>query len=117
MVPRGFFLIMRYHLGFQEMGERFVRELAGRVSETPGLREFNEAHLKTFESHVGSLPFKIHRGVPYVSSVTDQYVPRFTIIGEYPDETIYGDAFRLAHTVGIRTVLEATRMLEEGLLN
>lgn len=117
MVPRGFFLIMRYHPGFQETGERFVHELAGRVSETPGLREFNEAHLKTFEAHVGSLPFKIHRGVPYVATATNEYVPRFTVIGEYPDETIYGDAFRLAHTVGMRTVLEATRMLEEGLLN
>ena len=30
-----------------------------------------------------------------------------TLITEYPDETIYGDAFRLAHTTQMNTVLAA----------
>jgi hypothetical protein len=116
MIPRGFFLIIRHHAGFDDVAERFVRALAERVSLTPGLKEFNESHLKTFEAHAGGLPFKIHHGIPYVTGVSDTFVPRFTLIAEYPDETIYGDAFRLAHTVQMATVIEAARLLEEGWL-
>jgi hypothetical protein len=32
-----------------------------------------------------------------------------TLITEFPDETIHGDAFRFAHTVQMRTVLAAAR--------
>lgn len=116
MVPRGFFLIVRHHAGFEDMAERFVRALAERVSATPGLKEFNESHLKTFEAHIGSLPFKIQHGIPFVVGVSESFVPRFTLVAEYPDETIYGDAFRLAHTVQMATVIEAARLLEEGWL-
>jgi len=114
MIPRGFFLIVRHHAGLDDVAERFVRALAERVIATPGLKEFNESHLRTFEAHVGSLPFKVHHGIPYVTGVSENFVPPFTLIAEYPDETIYGDAFRLAHTVQMATVIEAARLLEEG---
>ena len=60
--------------------------------------------------------FKIHRGIPYVVGVSENFVPRFTLVAEYLDETIHGDAFRLAHTVQMSTVIEAARLLDEGWL-
>jgi len=48
----------------------------------------------------------------------DQMVP-FTLISEYPDETVYGEAFRLGHDTQMRTVLaaiEAWRELEPAAL-
>jgi hypothetical protein len=36
------------------------------------------------------------------------------VVAEYPDETIYEDAFRLAHTVQMATVLAAADLLDAG---
>jgi hypothetical protein len=43
----------------------------------------------------------------------DQDVP-MTLITEYPDETIYGDAFRLAHSTQMATVLAAAEIFVGG---
>ena len=44
-------------------------------------------------------------------------IPPFQLISEYPDETIYGDAFRLAHTTQMNTVLHAAELvLDHGML-
>jgi len=41
----------------------------------------------------------------------------FTLITEYPDETITGPAFVQAHEVQRETVIAAARLLWRGLLN
>ena len=38
------------------------------------------------------------------------------MITEYPDETIYGDAFRLAHTTQMRATIGAIRLHDAGML-
>ncbi len=117
MIPRGFFLIMRHHSGREATAERFMRKLAERVSRVPGLKEFNETHLAAFGAHLGEKPEPIHHSISCVIGVTDRFVPPFTLVAEYPDETIYEDAFRFAHTVQMATVLEAADLLAAGELN
>ena len=114
MIPRGFFLIMRHHPGLEAKAESFVRKLAERVSCVPGLKEFNEAHLAAFAAHLGERPEPIHHSISCVIGETARFVPRFTLVAEYPDETIYEDAFRFAHTVQMATVLEAAELLAAG---
>jgi hypothetical protein len=114
MIPRGFFLIMRHHSGREAQAESFMRKLAERVSRVPGLKEFNEAHLAAFAAHLGERPEPIHHSISCVIGVTDRFVPPFTLVAEYPDETIYEDAFRFAHTVQMATVLEAAELLAAG---
>ena len=56
----------------------------------------------------------VHDGIPcMVSQSDDQDVP-MTLITEYPDETIYDDAFRLAHTTQMATVLAAADIFMAG---
>ena len=117
MIPRGFFLIIRHHPGLQAKAENFIRKLAERVARVPGLREFNEAHLAAFEAHLGEKPQPIHHSISLVIGETDRFVPPYTLVSEYPDETIYEDAFRLAHTVQMTTVIEAADLLASGELD
>jgi len=114
MIPRGFFLIMRHHPGLQAKAEAFMRKLAERVSEVPGLKEFNDAHLEAFAAHLSERPEPVHRSISLVIGETDRFVPPYTVVAEYPDETIYGDAFRFAHTVQMATVLAAAELLGAG---
>jgi hypothetical protein len=114
MIPRGFFLIMRHHPGLEAKAESFMAKLAERVSHVPGLKEFNETHLAAFAAHLGERPEPIHHSISCVIGDTDRFVPPFTLVAEYPDETIYEDAFRFAHSVQMATVLEAAELLAAG---
>jgi hypothetical protein len=113
MIPKGFFLIMRHHPGRREQAERFIRKLAGRVALLPGLKEFNQVHLRSFAAHAGDMPHEVNESIPCVIGES-RFVPPFTVVAEYPDETIYGDAFQFAHTVQMTTVLEAAELLAAG---
>lgn len=117
MIPRGFFLIIRHHPGLEATARRFVAKLAERVARVPGLKEFNEAHLAAFAAHLGQKPEPIHHSISCVIGETARFVPPYTLVAEYPDETIYEDAFRFAHTVQMATVLEAADLLAAGELN
>jgi hypothetical protein len=117
MIPRGFFLIMRHHPGKEAIAQRFMHKLAERVARVPGLKEFNEAHLAAFAAHLGEKPEPIHHSISLVIGETARFVPPFTLVAEYPDETIYEDAFRFAHTVQTATVLEAADLLAAGELS
>jgi hypothetical protein len=116
IIPKGYFLIVRHGPGLAKEANRFVQEVAARVSRVPGLREFNEAQLPVYAAHLGEMPFEIHHGIVCVVGEGKETVPPFTLVGEFPDETIYDDAFRFAHTVQMATVIAAADCLHEGLL-
>ena len=59
------------------------------------------------------MPSPVHDSIPCVIGES-RFVPPFTIVAEYPDETIYGDAFQLAHTVQMTTVVAAAELLAAG---
>lgn len=83
------------------------------VGALPGLKEFNQAHLASFAAHQGELPQPVHDWIPCVIGES-RFVPPFTIVAEYPDETIYGDTFQLAHTVQMATVVTAAELPAAG---
>jgi hypothetical protein len=80
------------------------------------VKEFNQVHLRSFAAHAGDMPHEVNDGIPCVIGES-RFVPPFTVVAEYPDETIYGDAFQLAHTVQMTTVLEAAELLAAGELS
>ena len=116
-IPKGFFFILSHSIGLRAQAETFVRALSARVSRTPGLRTFNEAQLSVFKAHVGGLDFTVHDGIVCILKESLEQIPPFMLTTEYPDETIYDDAFQFAHTVQMTAVLEAATMLDEGLLS
>jgi hypothetical protein len=113
-VPKGFFLIMRHPPGEHARAERFVIALTERLAENADLRALNEAHIAAYLAHAGELPYPLHHGIPcMITEARNRLVP-FTLITEYPDETIYGPALELAHTTQMQTVLAAAALWRKG---
>lgn len=114
-VPKGFFLIFRRHPGRD--GMRFLRALTQELlSGSKELAEFNASQQRMWQAHVGDLPFERINGIPCLITTDERSTVPFTLVTEYPDETIRGAAFHLAHTTQMRTVLIAARLYWQGLL-
>jgi hypothetical protein len=115
-VPKGFFLILRHHPGRRAHAEAFLAALAARVIATPGLADFNAAQLAVYRAHAGETPFPVLHGIPCQIVESDRGIAPYTLIPEFPDETIYGAAFRLAHETQLQNVLAAVDLLHAGML-
>ena len=113
-IPKGFFLILRHGPGLADRAETFLRALTARLARDPALVAFNADQLAVWEAHAGPPSFPVWNGIPCM--IAERGSQPFQLITEYPDETIYGDAFRLAHTTQMRTVLEAAALVREGML-
>jgi hypothetical protein len=106
-VPKGFFLVLRHQPGYAQQSWRLVRAVTAKLREVPGLVAFNQKQIELYRTHAGELGFEVIDGFPVtVTEHTGNKVP-VTLITEYPDETIYGDAFRLGHEAQTQTVLSA----------
>ena len=115
-IPKGFFLILRHGPGLGAQAEPFLRALTARLADDPALAAFNAAQLAVWEAHAGAADFPVWNGIPCMVAERGGQPTPFQLITEYPDETIYGDAFRLAHTTQMRTVLEAAALVRAGML-
>lgn len=114
-VPKGFFLILRRHSGRD--GMRFLNALTEELSSgSPELVEFNARQQHMWHAHVGELPFEPINGIPCLVTTDERSTVPFTLVTEFPDETVHGAAFELAHTTQMRTVLAAARLYWKGLL-
>ncbi|HNQ98834.1 MAG TPA: hypothetical protein PKN52_02465, partial [Trueperaceae bacterium] len=109
-VPQGFILIARYQPGFAERAESLLRTVARAVQTAlPELVAFNDVQLAAYEAHAGKLLFPLEGSVPLVLTETARPGPAVQLITEYPDETVHGAAFRLAHEVQYRVAVGAAR--------
>jgi hypothetical protein len=115
-MPKGFYLILYHPPGRRAAAEAFLQELTARLSSVPGLLEFNRSQLAVWQAHAGHAPEPIYNSIPCTINESTQFPAPYTLITEYPDETIYDDAFRLGHSVQCATVLEAVALYQSGML-
>lgn len=113
-VPKGFFLIVRHRPGWADRARQLVDHVCRRLAERADLMAFNAAQLATYNRHAGGLPFEIIHGTACTISEVDRPGPALTLITEFPDETVQGGLFVLAHDTQTATVLAAVEAL--GLL-
>jgi hypothetical protein len=106
-LPKGFFLIMRHHPNFEGHAEALLDRVTKHLGKIPGLLAYNDRQIALYEIHAGETGFRIINGFPCLSSVDDRHTVPMTLITEYPDETIYGDAFIAGHRAQMETVLSA----------
>ncbi len=106
-LPKGFFLIMRHHDEWSERAENFIDQVTRKLAAIPGLLAFNAAQIDLYRIHAFETGFRIINGFPCMISIDDRHDVPLTLITEYPDETVYGDAFIAAHTAQMATVVAA----------
>lgn len=112
-LPKGFFLIMRHHASWEDQAEALLDRVTRHLGAIPGLLDYNNRQIALYEIHAGETGFRIINGFPCLSSIDDRHTVPMTLITEYPDETIYGDAFIAGHTAQMETVLSAYAAWQE----
>jgi hypothetical protein len=112
-LPKGFFLIARYHLGWEAQAEQLLDTVTKHLSTIPGLLDYNNRQIALYETHAGETGFRIINGFPCLAGVDDRHSVPMTLITEYPDETIYGAEFVAGHTAQMETVLSAYSAWQE----
>lgn len=115
-MPRGFYLILHHPPGMRAAAVAFLQALTAKLAEVPGLMALNAVQMAAWTAHAGHAPEPIHNGISCtLTEVSGAAVP-YMLITEFPDETIYGDDYRLGHTVQMATVLAAASLFREGML-
>ncbi|MFK0164461.1 M14 family metallopeptidase [Rhizobium sp. NPDC090279] len=112
-LPKGFFLIARYHSGWAGQAEQLLDKVTRHLGAIPGLLDYNDRQIALYETHAGETGFRIINGFPCLADIDDRHTVPMTLITEYPDETIYGDGFIAGHTAQMETVLSAYRAWQE----
>lgn len=115
-MPKGFYLILHHPPGQREAAEAFLQALTARISQVPGLRDFNQSQLAVWQAHAGHSPEPIYNAIPCTITESTHFPVPYTMITEYPDETIYDADFQLGHAVQTATVLEAVALYQSGML-
>ncbi|MBV2143201.1 peptidase M14 [Falsochrobactrum sp. TDYN1] len=111
-LPKGFFLIIRHHASWEKEAEELIDRVTKHLAAIDGLVDYNNAQIALFEQHAGETGFRIINGFPCLVGIDDRHTVPLTLITEYPDETIYGDAFVKGHTAQMETVLAAYDALQ-----
>lgn len=111
-LPKGFFLIIRHHAAWEKQAEELIDRVTRHLAAIDGLVDYNNAQIRLFEQHAGETGFRIINGFPCLVGVDDRHTVPLTLITEYPDETIYGDAFVKGHTAQMETVLASYDALQ-----
>ena len=106
-LPKGFLVILRYHPGYADPGRRLVAAVAVALSAVPGLTAFNARQIALCEAHGGHVPGERIDGIPCLFAEDRRHPMPLTLITEFPDETVIGDAFRFAHTVQMAAAVAA----------
>jgi hypothetical protein len=108
-IPKGFFLIVRHHAGWEGAARALMEQVSAALAEVPGLADFNARQIALYERHAGPVPFEVLHGFACSLSEVDRPGAPVTLITEFPDETVLGDDFRFAHQVQMEAALAARR--------
>ncbi|MBO1112780.1 peptidase M14 [Bordetella petrii] len=106
-LPKGFFLLLRHHPGWSQPARQLMDGISARLAQVPGLADFHARQAARYEAHALEKGFDTQHGIACVVTESDQEMAPLSLISEFPDETVYGAAFRYAHTVQMETVLAA----------
>ena len=114
-IPKGFFLILRYQEGWQAEAEALADQVAQALLQVEGLPEYNRRQLALYQSHSGRQPFELRHGTPCSMQIDNTGPTPVSLITEFPDQTVVGDALVFAHTVQRAAVL-ATYAAWQGIV-
>jgi hypothetical protein len=115
-IPKGFFLVMRHQPGWAEQARTLVEAVTNGLSAVPDLPEFNRRQIEICAIHSGGTPYEIINDIPCLITAEERHPTPLTLITEFPDETIYGEAYRFAHTVQMMTVLAVEEAYAEMMM-
>ncbi|WP_210285855.1 peptidase M14 [Aureimonas jatrophae] len=106
-LPKGFFLIARHHPGWEPQTEELLDRVTRHLAAMPALLAENQRQIALYERHAGETGFTYRNGWPCFVSADSRAAVPVTLVTEYPDETIGGEAFAAGHAAQMEAVLAA----------
>ena len=106
-LPKGFFLIVRYHESWKQQAYSLIEQVTERLADNKALVDYNAQEIDLYTTHAGKPEWPVVNGFPVMLSVDDRHRVPITLISEYPDESIYGDDFIQGHTAQMNTAVAA----------
>jgi len=106
-LPKGFFLILRHHPAWAATARTLSDAITRGLTAVPGLAAFTRRQLELCRLHSGTASFEMINDVPCLLVAQESHPTPLMLITEFPDETLYGEAYRFAHTVQMATVIAA----------
>lgn len=115
-LPKGFVLIMRHAPEWVNPARRLAEQVCADLAGHAALMAFNAQQLRVYERHTTARPYQLLHGTPVMLVETEGTPCPLTLLTEFPDETVEGDAFRLGRAAQFQVIESAVRWLErEGL--
>lgn len=106
-IPKGFFLIMRHHAGWLEPARQLLEAVCLALARDAGLMAFNAAQVAAYKRYRdGDFPFEELHGTVYKLQEMTTGAP-LTLVTEFPDQTLQGEAFTFAQQAQTRAALAA----------
>ena len=97
-IPKGFFLILHHAPGQEELARQVLNAALGALADLPDLVRQNRRMLELYDRYVSERAFELYAdSIPFTVMETEGEPYPVTLITEAPDETIYGEDFRIAH--------------------
>ncbi|TNC10106.1 peptidase M14 [Methylobacterium terricola] len=106
-LPRGFFLILRHWRGWAEAAEALATAVTAQLAEDAALMALTRAQLALSARHAPPPPLRMVHGIPCLIAEDARHRVPLTLITEYPDETITGDALAAGIRAQARTAIAA----------
>lgn len=112
-IPKGFFLICDYaDDGLKKNASQVLDAALRALYQYPEMMAINRRMLRSYERAIGSLNFEIYRNcIPYTLTRRVRGPYPISLITEAPDESIYGEDFRVAHEAQYRVVMAVAELL------
>ncbi|CAJ50043.1 conserved hypothetical protein, partial [Bordetella avium 197N] len=113
-LPKGFFWVLQYHPGWAGQAQRLAKTATAKLAQAvPALAGFNRSQRARRAVYAASDNWPLFNGIPVMLRESGRELAPVSLITEFPDETLYGAAYRFAHTVQMHTVLAATAAWRE----
>ncbi|RVU83553.1 hypothetical protein EOL70_16070 [Leucothrix sargassi] len=117
-IPKGFFVICRYNSGYEAKARVILEAAINAVLGHEAQKQQNADMLKRFFDIVSGSSFELAEGVvPYMISEHNDTDYPIEIITEAPDETVYGNDFRIAHESHYRVIMAIAKVMQAELIN
>ena len=94
-LPAGFMTIVWYHSGLAEEARKLAHAIAGRLRQLPDVAEHAARACRANASHSAQPHYELIQGLPFMVSEQPAALCPLTVITEAPDETVYGEMFRM----------------------
>jgi hypothetical protein len=94
-LPAGFMTIVWYHPGFADQARQLANAIATRLRQLPDVVEHAERACRANAAHSARPHYELIQGLPFILSEHPAALCPLTVITEAPDETVYGERFRM----------------------